>query len=256
MNRGMELAVRELMFNDEEVKGIDEFMMGDGDHATVTCGCTSHRLGDTVGTLRVYLDGSLKIECYCPGCADEGALISPFAFVKHAQRETTKKWRHNIWVITDGIKVPLKKTALLKYYNRALQIVRANRPQTGRANHHDEFVCCAVCGKERRFHRRNKEECRAYHDASRNVNWQCSDMPNGRNGRLQCGDKEERATRRMYKRCTRSKTCTGCTKCVCFGCVTCRFEDCSCQSCVDFTRTMENRRNAENYQVSGSFPTS
>ena len=74
--------------------------------------------------------------------------------------------------------------------------------------------------------------------------------------RLQCGDKEERATRRMYKRCTRSKTCTGCTKCVCFGCVTCRFEDCSCQSCVDFTRTMENRRNAENYQVSGSFPTS
>ena len=76
MNRGMELAVRELMFNDEEVKGIDEFMMGDGDHATVTCGCTSHRLGDTVGTLRVYLDGSLKIECYCPGCADEGYTIS------------------------------------------------------------------------------------------------------------------------------------------------------------------------------------
>ena len=53
--------------------------------------------------------------------------------------------------------------------------------------------------------------------------------------RISCDDDEERASRRVYRGCTRSPTCKGCTSCVCFGCEICRFSDCSCQTCVDFT---------------------
>ncbi|KAG5597067.1 hypothetical protein H5410_038299 [Solanum commersonii] len=50
-----------------------------------------------------------------------------------------------------------------------------------------------------------------------------------------CDDDEERASRRVYRGCSRSPTCKGCTTCVCFGCQICRFSDCSCQTCSDFT---------------------
>ena len=53
--------------------------------------------------------------------------------------------------------------------------------------------------------------------------------------RITCDDEEERASRRVYRGCTRSPTCKGCTSCVCFGCDICRFSDCSCQTCADFT---------------------
>ncbi|KAK2651025.1 hypothetical protein Ddye_018514 [Dipteronia dyeriana] len=53
--------------------------------------------------------------------------------------------------------------------------------------------------------------------------------------RITCDDEEERASRRVYRGCTRSPTCKGCTSCVCFGCEICRFSDCSCQTCIDFT---------------------
>ncbi|XP_022854456.1 uncharacterized protein LOC111375794 [Olea europaea var. sylvestris] len=53
--------------------------------------------------------------------------------------------------------------------------------------------------------------------------------------RITCDDDEERASRRVYRGCTRSPTCKGCTTCVCFGCEVCRFSDCSCQTCSDFT---------------------
>ncbi|RVW46365.1 Protein ULTRAPETALA 1 [Vitis vinifera] len=54
--------------------------------------------------------------------------------------------------------------------------------------------------------------------------------------RITCEDEEERASRRVYRGCLRSPTCRGCTSCVCFGCEICRFSDCSCQTCIDFTR--------------------
>lgn len=66
------MAARESMFSNEEVKDISGFRISDDDHVEVTCGCTSHRYGDAVGTLRVYLNGNLEIKCDCtPGC-DEG----------------------------------------------------------------------------------------------------------------------------------------------------------------------------------------
>ncbi|KAJ0743511.1 putative developmental regulator, ULTRAPETALA [Helianthus annuus] len=52
---------------------------------------------------------------------------------------------------------------------------------------------------------------------------------------ITCDDDEERASRRVYRGCTRSPSCRGCTSCVCFGCDICRFSDCSCQTCIDFT---------------------
>ncbi|MBA0743828.1 hypothetical protein Gogos_006482 [Gossypium gossypioides] len=57
--------------------------------------------------------------------------------------------------------------------------------------------------------------------------------------RITCDDDEERASRRVYRGCSRSPTCKGCTSCVCFGCEICRFTDCSCQTCIDFIRNAE-----------------
>lgn len=54
--------------------------------------------------------------------------------------------------------------------------------------------------------------------------------------RVTCDDEEERASRKVLRGCSRSPSCTGCMKCVCFGCETCRFVDCDCQTCVDFYR--------------------
>ncbi|MFS7936571.1 putative transcription factor ULT family [Helianthus anomalus] len=223
------------MFTDEEVKDISGFKCGSEDHVEVTCGCTSHRYGDAVGTLRVFVNGDLEISCECtPGC-DEGIRtlykLSPAAFEKHSGRETSRKWKNNIWVIVDGEKVALFKTALLKYYNKALSS-GSNRSQAGRVCHRDEFLRCTKCNKHRRFRLRTKEECRSYHDAFIDANWSCSEMPYDK---ITCDDDEERASRRVYRGCVRSPTCKGCTSCVCFGCATCRFSDCSCQTCNDFT---------------------
>lgn len=54
--------------------------------------------------------------------------------------------------------------------------------------------------------------------------------------RITCDDEEERGSRRVYRGCTHSAACKGCTSCVCFGCELCRFSDCTCQTCTDFTR--------------------
>ncbi|KAG8498278.1 hypothetical protein CXB51_006990 [Gossypium anomalum] len=160
--------------------------------------------------------------------------LTPAAFEKHSGRETARKWKNNVWVIVNGEKVSLSKTALLKYYNQASKNANGtNRSHNGRVCHRDEFVRCSRCNKERRFRLRTKEECRIHHDALADVNWKCSDLPYDR---ITCDDEEERASRRVYRGCTRSPTCKGCTSCVCFGCEICRFTDCSCQTCIDFTR--------------------
>nr|XP_027061752.1 protein ULTRAPETALA 1-like [Coffea arabica]XP_027061753.1 protein ULTRAPETALA 1-like [Coffea arabica] len=229
------------LFSEEEVRDISGLKRGCGgsrggsdgdDYVEVTCGCTSHRYGDAVGRLRVFSSGFLEITCECtPGCQED--KLTPAAFEKHSGRETSRKWKNNIWVIVDGEKVPLYKTALLKYYNQASKNANGSSRSHNGKFHRDEFVRCTECNKERRFRLRNKEECRSYHDALADLNWKCSDMPYDE---VTCEENEERASRRVYRGCSRSPTCKGCTSCVCFGCEICRFSDCSCQTCSDFTR--------------------
>ncbi|KAE9620661.1 putative transcription factor ULT family [Lupinus albus] len=219
------------LFSEEEVSKVSGLKFVD-EYVEVTCGCTSHRYGDSVGRLRVFSNGYLQISCECtPGCTED--KLSPSAFEKHSGRETARKWKNNIWVIVNGEKVPLYKTVLLKYYNQVSKAANgSNRSQHGRACHRDEFLRCSRCDKERRFRLRTKEECRIHHDAIAGANWKCSDLTYDK---ITCDDEEERASRRVYRACTRSPTCKGCTSCVCFGCDICRFSDCSCQICTDFT---------------------
>ncbi|XP_021685111.2 protein ULTRAPETALA 1 isoform X1 [Hevea brasiliensis] len=240
---------REILFSDEELREMSGVKRG-GDYIEVTCGCTSHRYGDAVGRLRVFISGDLEITCECtPGCNEETQLclpscqkilhfylykLTPAAFEKHSGRETARKWKNNVWVIVNGEKVPLSKTVLLKYYSQASKNANgSHRSHNGRVSHRDEFVRCSKCNKERRFRLRTKEECRIHHDALADANWKCADLPFDK---ITCDDDEERASRRVYRGCTRSPTCKGCTSCVCFGCEICRFTDCSCQTCIDFTR--------------------
>ncbi|XP_019055855.1 PREDICTED: protein ULTRAPETALA 1-like isoform X1 [Nelumbo nucifera] len=163
--------------------------------------------------------------------------LTPAAFEKHSGRETARKWKSNVWVIVNGEKVPLSKTVLLKYYNKASKNANGHhKSHNGRPCHRDEFVRCTKCNKERRFRLRTKEECRIHHDALANRSWKCADLPYDK---ITCDNDEERASRKVYRGCSRSPTCSGCTSCVCFGCDICRFSDCSCQTCVDFTRNAE-----------------
>ncbi|KAI9075326.1 hypothetical protein K1719_042731 [Acacia pycnantha] len=271
MANGLERESDLTMFSEDELKELSG-MKRVGDYVEVTCGCTSHRYGDAVGRLRVFVNGFLEITCDCtPGCQED--KLSPAAFEKHSGRETARKWKNNVWVIVNGEKVPLCKTVLLKYYNQVSKSAnRSHRSHNGRAYHRDEFIRCTRCNKERRFRLRTREECRIHHDALADANWKCSDLPydkcnKERRFRLRtreecrihhdaladanwkcsdlpydkitCDDEEERASRRVYRGCTRSPTCKGCTSCVCFGCDICRFSDCSCQTCTDFTRNAE-----------------
>ncbi|KAK9689720.1 hypothetical protein RND81_09G077000 [Saponaria officinalis] len=219
------------VFNEEEIREISGVQRGNG-FVEVTCGCTSRRYGDAVGRLRVFLSGLLQISCDCtPGCPED--KLSPAAFEKHSERESSRKWKNNIWVIVNGEKVPLFKTVLLKYYNQTCRASTGCNKQNGRTVHRDEFVRCTRCNKDRRFHLRTKDECRLHHNAFLDEDWKCIDHPHDR---ISCDDDEERASRRIYRGCTRSPTCKGCTSCVCFGCEICCFTDCTCQTCTDFTR--------------------
>lgn len=104
--------------------------------------------------------------------------LSPAAFEKHSGRESSRKWKNNIWVIINGEKVSLYKTVLLKYYNQVSKNVNGtNRLNNGRSCHRDEFISCTMCKKMRRFRLRTKEECRVYHDALAVANWKCSNLP-------------------------------------------------------------------------------
>ncbi|KAH9328537.1 hypothetical protein KI387_000645, partial [Taxus chinensis] len=160
----------------EDLDKVSEFKRGNG-FIEMRCGCTCMKYGDAVGRLRIYHEGDFKVLCECsPGC-DAGEL-SPSAFEKHAGRENARKWKNNIWIIIDGEKVPLSKTMFLKYYSKVSRNGRGHQKGHNKHScHHDEFIRCSKCNKERRFKLRNKEECRIYHDASRNLNWVCADLP-------------------------------------------------------------------------------
>ncbi|KAF8114508.1 hypothetical protein N665_0036s0041 [Sinapis alba] len=224
-----------MLFEQEELQEMSGVNVGGG-YVEVMCGCTSHRYGDAVARLRVFPNGDLEITCECtPGCDED--KLTPAAFEKHSGRETARKWKNNVWVIIGGEKVPLSKTVLLKYYDEASKkLNRSNKSQGTKVFHRDEFVGCIECGKERRFRLRSRDECRLHHNAMADPNWKCSDFPYDK---ITCEAEEERGSRKVYKGCTRSPTCKGCTSCVCFGCELCRFSDCSCQTCVDFTSNVK-----------------
>ncbi|GLJ08666.1 hypothetical protein SUGI_0093250 [Cryptomeria japonica] len=197
----------------------------------MTCGCTSAKYGDAVARLRITDEGVFEIvdcECSPGGNCDEGTMKPP-AFEKHAGNRS-KKWKNNIWVVRHNKKLPLCKTELLGYYNSKGR-GGGSKPKVA---HRDEFVRCAACGKERRFKRRDREECRRHHSAANDPNWVCSDFPYERIG---CEMEEERAaSRKAYRGCGKKPgfACEGCSFCVCFGCNVCLFRDCNCRSCIDF----------------------
>lgn len=83
-----------------------------------------------------------------------------------------------MWVMVEGEKVPLRKTALLKYYDLSHKSAKGSR--NGRQFHRDEFIRCTRCGKQRRFRLRSKEECRIYHDCVAKHNWTCADLTTNR----------------------------------------------------------------------------
>ncbi|XP_012858987.1 PREDICTED: protein ULTRAPETALA 1-like [Erythranthe guttata] len=222
------------MYKEEELANFYGVLQNTQEFLEIDCGCTNPRYGDTPGKLRIYVEGKLEIDCTCRDDCTKGKYIfyvivniSPIEFAKHAGRTNAhNNWKSQIWVFRhDGHKLALWKTCLLKYYTHTFQ-----RPLR-QVTHRDEFVRCSQCGKDRRFSVRSKEACRIYHNALVNNNWECSDMPNHS---LMCNDAEERRSRKVCRGCPRDPKCEGCEKCVCFGCDECRFDDCSCQTCVQY----------------------
>ena len=205
-------------FTNEDLKDLLEWKL-ENDYLDITCGCTSTLgFGDFVGTLRITQQGDLSVVCDCiPGACKEGPM-APTIFQKHA-RNNRRKWKDSIWVtaIIDKSgytkKVPLCNTLLLRYY----------RPKGDNADinfHRDEFVRCTVCGKERRFKIRSRDEYRVYCCAVKNPNWVCKDFVHSE---LNCETKEERASRKVSRRCPKVTKCEGCSSCVCTGCDMCLF---------------------------------
>ncbi|CAA0808481.1 Protein ULTRAPETALA 2 [Striga hermonthica] len=137
------------------------------------CGCTNPRYGDTPGKLRVYVNGKIEVDCICRDDCSQ-VNLSPTDFARHAGRTNAHtNWKTQIWVFGhDGLKIALRRTCLLKHHTEAF-----HRPMR-QVVHRDEFKICSICNKQRRFSLRDKEACRAYHDALLNGNWKCSDMPN------------------------------------------------------------------------------
>ena len=64
------------LFSEEELREVSGVKRV-GDCVEVTCGCTSHRYGDAVGRLRVFVNGYLEITCECtPGCQEGLSSLS------------------------------------------------------------------------------------------------------------------------------------------------------------------------------------
>ncbi|KAJ6952752.1 hypothetical protein NC653_041782 [Populus alba x Populus x berolinensis] len=60
-----------VLFSEEELREMSGVKRGE-EYIEVTCGCTSHRYGDAVGRLRVFINGELEITCECtPGCDED-----------------------------------------------------------------------------------------------------------------------------------------------------------------------------------------
>ncbi|XP_038887240.1 protein ULTRAPETALA 2-like [Benincasa hispida] len=220
------------MFEEEGVQKMEGFVKG-SDFIEVHCGCTSKKYGDSSGKLRISSSGHFFIFCFCSDACNAGKL-TPEEFEKHSQREGIRKWKSNIWVSVEGVKVPLWRTCLLKYYKHSENEANWTSAALRRRNfHRDEFIRCFECKKERRFRLRTRDQCQIYHNSIANQRWKCSDRPYDM---ITCDDDEERESRKSFRGCPRSSKCRGCTSCVCFGCLRCRFLDCHCRACTDFVQ--------------------
>lgn len=208
----------------------------DDGYIDLKCGCTSQKYGDTAGILRLFQSGKVEIQCQCSlGCI-KGKPMSPANFERHSGRGASKKWKETIWIVLGDRKVQFSKVkGLDAFVRRYKDSSRGRLRQPGPAKlpyHRDEFMKCKKCSKRRRFRRKTKEDCRLFHEASMNSEWECSNYPF--DSVFSCQDDEEREARQANRGCIRSRTCQGCIECVCLGCFTCRFEDCSCRLCIEY----------------------
>ncbi|OMP04584.1 putative Protein ULTRAPETALA2 [Corchorus olitorius] len=227
--------VKNMFAEEDQLRDMEGFKKGSG-YFEVKCGCTSKKYGDSVGKLRVYATGKFLISCECRPECEEGKL-TPYDFEKHSGKEGTRRWKNHIWVILNSKKVPLAKTAILKYYKHGSNAgMGGSTRQFKHMFHRDEFITCSECKIERRFRLRTAEECRIYHDALIARRWRCDQFPSQR---YKCNSDAERPGRKSHRGCPRTPSCKGCTTCVCFGCLKCRFVDCKCRTCVDYMRNAE-----------------
>ncbi|CAN1775392.1 Protein ULTRAPETALA 2 [Linum perenne] len=215
---------------------MEGFSRGGPDHVEVKCGCTSKKYGDCIGVLTVYSNGQFLIQCQCNSCyQDPFKVYTPYEFEKHGRGEGNSKWKSHLWVMKNGKKLAIWRTELYKYYRHS---ANGGSGCMRRQFHRDEFMSCTLCGKQRRFRQRNKQQCRNYHDALLSQpTWKCADIRGS--SRKRCRDAEERDSRKKFRGCPRTGSCKGCTTCVCLGCLTCRFVDCNCRTCLDFMQNAD-----------------
>ncbi|KAI7981362.1 Protein ULTRAPETALA 1 [Camellia lanceoleosa] len=192
------------MFRDEELEDISEIERGPN-FVEVKCLLKSQNHGEQVGNLKVFLEGKIEINYGC---------------VLNCQE--------------DGKRVPLRNTPLLKYYYRHQPREVEGFLQPRQAVHHDEFMRC-LCGKERRFHPLTMIKCRMYHEAFTAGNWTCAQSLHKK---ITCQNEEERQSSKALRGCPKSPKCKDCMACVCVGCSMCRFEDFSCQTCINFIQNI------------------
>ncbi|KAL9670630.1 hypothetical protein QQ045_008184 [Rhodiola kirilowii] len=226
--------MKQKMFTEEELKGILNVLKVEEDLVEVHCGCTSKKYGDFVGNLTIHRDGKLTINCKClpdNGC-DLIENATPEQFASHAKgKGGPSQWPKSIWVHNvQGVKTEIQETLFFRYFQDAgLKVEKRQRLKF----HRDEFLKCSQCGTDRRFKQQNTDECRAYHDAAlMKSTWTCSMHPFIK---MDCSSEAERASRMLVRGCRRLGTCPGCTSCVCCGCTMCRFSDCGCRICKDFS---------------------
>ncbi|RVW93123.1 Protein ULTRAPETALA 1 [Vitis vinifera] len=101
--------------------------------------------------------------------------LTPAQFESHSARgQLKKKWQSCIWVPIKDKKVPLCKTAPLKYYKETWEEENGpGRLRPKRAIHRDEFI--RFMQQRAQVQSSNKEECRIHHEASINKHWTCAD---------------------------------------------------------------------------------
>ncbi|XP_021726145.1 protein ULTRAPETALA 1-like [Chenopodium quinoa] len=171
------ISSNEIFFEPEELKGMT-LIERNNEVIKLLCGITHPKYGDSIGKISIYRDGRIEIDCDCyPGCNAE--KISPSEFEKHAGFNGVSNWRGHIWVFVDVTKERLRETKLLKYYRGSTKD-RSDpvKPARSRTVHRDEFMKCTACGKRRPFLRRTKDQCKVYHQATKNSDtWTCSDFP-------------------------------------------------------------------------------
>lgn len=185
--------------------------------------------------------------------------MTPAKFERHAGRGASKKWKESIWVVLGDQKVQFSKVkgldAFVKRYKESQS--RTRHVTVAKSVHHrDEFIQCKKCLKKRRMRCRIRAECRSYHDALLNPDWECANYPFDRyvyvsrakiSMRLSntetlmllcrlmsCQVEEEREARHASRGCIQAWVCQGCSGCICSGCSMCRFDDCSCAMCQAF----------------------